>query len=158
MHAILALGSMWMVSRVSWRDSKLPALLLWAFTKAKLVQLGTSSSPVTNKGFHRKEQQVGWGWGWGWGMGGGGGELNQAPPTFVSQPIPRMDVHWQAPHMRLQLAHLAGLAGLCNIPCWEGELNRVKNRPALAQQPDVYLEPKWLRYLLLLPMLGGKNL
>ena len=33
-------------------------------------------------------------------------------------------------------------------------MNRLKNRPALAQQPDVYLEPKWLRYLAKLPMVA----
>ena len=29
-----------------------------------------------------------------------------------------------------------------------GDLNPSQNRPALAQQPSVYLEPKWLRYLM----------
>ena len=36
-------------------------------------------------------------------------------------------------------------------------MNRVKNRPALAQQPDVYLEPKWLRYFSQLPALAKKE-
>ena len=37
-----------------------------------------------------------------------------------------------------------------------GDLNTAQNRPALAQQPDVYLEPKWLRYLEKLQMLDKK--
>ena len=33
---------------------------------------------------------------------------------------------------------------ICNVCHWE--LNQQEERPALPQQPNVYLEPKWLRY------------
>ena len=34
-------------------------------------------------------------------------------------------------------------------------MNPAKNRPAEPQQPDVYLEPKWLRYLVKLFIITG---
>ena len=83
--------------------------------------------------------------------GGGGTVADQRCTAFRLLPNTELKASKTKPALMVDsipnpLPPATKYMGLQHQSWTEGGLEPVQNKPALAQQPNVYLEPKWLRY------------